>query len=132
VKKPAANGKKAAAKKKDSSDDEDSDEDSEDEQPKKAVRKQSNVSKKSAKKDSDDEDDFEEVKGDEDADKKELFVGNIAFGTTEDSLAAGFSEYGTIVNMKLPLNERGQPKGFAFVEYATHKEAKAALDAFNG
>jgi nucleolin len=137
LKKPAAKAapaKKAA--KKDSSSDEDSDEESEEEKPK---RKQSNVSngKKNAKKEESDEEEaeektngFEEVRG-EDDDKKELFVGNLSFHTTEDSLAQAFGEYGTVTNVKLPQNN-GQPKGFAFVEFATHKEAQAALDAYNG
>ena len=127
MKKPAA--KKAA--KKDSSDDDSSEE----EKPVTRSRKQSNVSagKKAAKKESDEE--FEVVKNghavDEDEDKKELFVGNLSFHTTEDSLAAAFGEYGTVVNVKLPQQD-GRPKGFAFVEFATHKEAQAALDAYNG
>lgn len=132
MKKPAAKAPAKKAAKKDSSSEEDSDADSEEEKPK---RKQSNVSngKKNAKKEESEEEQngFEEVKGGEDDDKKELFVGNLSFQTTEDSLGQAFGEYGTVTNVKLPQNN-GQPKGFAFVEFATHKEAQAALDAYNG
>jgi RNA recognition motif-containing protein len=47
-------------------------------------------------------------------------------------LAQAFGEYGTVVNVKLPAGPDGRPKGFAFVEFSTHKEAQAATDAFNG
>jgi RNA recognition motif-containing protein len=64
------------------------------------------VSKKSNKKDDEEEDEEEEEKNGED-DKKELFVGNLAFSTTEDSLASAFGEYGTVTNVKLPMNPTG-------------------------
>jgi nucleolin len=131
-KKPAAKAapaKKAAAKK-DSSDEDSS---SEEEAPKKAVRKASNVStgKKAAKKDSDEEDEEMEVAGG-DNDAKELFVGNLAFATTEGSIRSAFSKFGRIANLKLPTGPDGRPKGFAFVEFATHAEAQKANDAMNG
>lgn len=137
LKKPAAKAvpaKKAAAKK---DSDSDSDSDAESSEEEKPVRKASNVSqtKKTAKKVESEEEEVEEVENgdaaDPDADKKELFVGNLAFTTTEDSLGEAFGQYGSITNIKMPQN-MGKPKGFAFVEFATHKEAKAALDALNG
>lgn len=44
---------------------------------------------------------FEEVRGDDD-DKKELFVGNLSFNSTEDSLAEVFGTFGVVTNVKLP------------------------------
>jgi nucleolin len=128
LKKPAAKAGKAAAKKKDS-DSDDSDEESEDEAPK---RKQSNVSQskkapaKKAKENDEDEDDNAGADG-----PRELFVGNLAFTTDENTINELFSQYGTVTNVKVP-QQMGKPKGFAFVEFATHKEAKAAVDNLNG
>jgi len=129
-----APAKKAA--KDESSDDESSEEESEEEAPKKAPRKQSNVSqrstrsKKSAKNEDEDEEEEEEKGGDES--QKELFVGNISFNTTEDSIRKAFSKFGKVTNLKLPYNPQGQPKGFAFVEFSSHNEAQKALDGQNG
>ena len=65
------------------------------------------MSKKSNKKDDDEEEDEEEEVQNGDDDKKELFVGNLAFSTTEDSLAQAFGECGTVTNIKLPMNPAG-------------------------
>lgn len=135
MKKPAAKAPagKAAAKKKDSDSDDDSDDESEDEAPK---RKQSNVSqskKAPAKKavENDEDDEEEEQNGNSESGPKELFVGNLAFSTNEDTINDLFSQYGTVTNVKMP-QQNGKPKGFAFVEFSTNKEAQAAIDALNG
>jgi RNA recognition motif-containing protein len=43
---------------------------------------------------------MEEEKGEEA--KRELFVGNLSFNTTEDSVRERFSQYGKITNFKMP------------------------------
>ena len=62
-----------------------------------------------------------------------LFVGNLEFSTTKEQLDALFSEAGTIVDLFLP-NDRatGRPRGFAFVEFSSDAEAKAAIQRFDG
>lgn len=92
-----------------------SDEDEEESEDAKPVRKQSNVSTRSAKK-----------SNDPDADKKELFVGNIPFSMSEDQLGEVFSEFGEVTNIKMPQQD-GRPKGFGFVEFADHASAAKAI-----
>jgi nucleolin len=46
-----------------------------------------------------------------------LFVGNISFQTTQDSLRDFFSEAGNIVDVRIALNDEGRPKGFAHVQF---------------
>ncbi|KAG9646551.1 RNA-binding domain-containing protein, partial [Aureobasidium melanogenum] len=62
-----------------------------------------------------------------------LFVGNVSFNTTTDSLTGYFSEYGSINSIRLPTDrETGAPKGFGYVEFGSVEEAKAALEGLNG
>jgi len=62
-----------------------------------------------------------------------LYVGNLAFSTTEDALKEAFSEFGEVVDAKLMLErETGRSRGFAFVELATAEAAKAAIEQMNG
>ncbi|KAH0163242.1 RNA-binding domain-containing protein, partial [Aureobasidium melanogenum] len=58
-----------------------------------------------------------------------LFVGNVSFNTTTDSLTGYFSEFGSINSIRLPTDrETGAPKGFGYVEFGSVEEAKAALE----
>lgn len=62
-----------------------------------------------------------------------LYVGNLAFSTTEEALKEAFSEFGEVVDAKLMLErETGRSRGFAFVELATAQAAKAAIEQMNG
>ncbi|KAH0400665.1 RNA-binding domain-containing protein, partial [Aureobasidium melanogenum] len=62
-----------------------------------------------------------------------LFVGNVSFNTTTDSLTGYFSEFGSINSIRLPTDrETGAPKGFGYVEFGSVEEAKAALEGLNG
>jgi RNA recognition motif-containing protein len=48
---------------------------------------------------------------------KNLYVGNMAFSTTEDALRQAFSQYGTVTKVQVITDrETGRPRGFAFVE----------------
>lgn len=62
-----------------------------------------------------------------------LFVGKLAFTTTDDSLLALFSEHGKVVSARV-LTDRstGQSKGFGFVEMESQEEAQAAISALDG
>ena len=65
--------------------------------------------------------------------EKKLFVGNIPFKATEDSLKELFSQAGEVESVKIITDgHTGQPKGFGFVEMATEEDAKRAIESLNG
>jgi RNA recognition motif-containing protein len=62
-----------------------------------------------------------------------LYVGNVAFGTTEMDLRNLFEEVGSVAEVKVMLDRQtGRPRGFAFVEMSSDTEAHAAIVQFNG
>ena len=61
-----------------------------------------------------------------------LYVGNLPFTATEDSVRALFSEHGTVDSLaRITDRETGNPRGFGFVEMA-HADAARAMQALNG
>lgn len=64
---------------------------------------------------------------------KKLYVGNLAYRTTEDQLLALFSQAGEVANVAVIMDrETGRSKGFGFVEMATVEGAQEAIKRFNG
>lgn len=64
---------------------------------------------------------------------KKLFVGSLAWATTDDSLNAHFATVGTVASAKVITDrESGRSKGFGFVEFEDDKEADAAIEKLNG
>ncbi len=64
---------------------------------------------------------------------KKLFVGNLSFSVTSDSLQRTFAECGTVDSSSVIMDrETGRSKGFGFVEMSTEAEAQAAISRFNG
>jgi cold-inducible RNA-binding protein len=64
---------------------------------------------------------------------KNIFVGNLSFGTTEDTLRSAFEPYGSVDNVNIIRDrDTGQPRGFAFVEMSNDSEANNAINALNG
>lgn len=62
---------------------------------------------------------------------KTLFVGNLPFNTTEGEIHNLFSQYGSVISVKLIADrETGRPRGFGFVEMEA-AEAAAAISALN-
>lgn len=62
-----------------------------------------------------------------------LFVGNLSFQTTEQSLADRFAECGTVTSATIITDrDSGRSKGFGFVEMSSNSEAEAAIQKFNG
>ena len=60
-----------------------------------------------------------------------LYVGNMSFSTTEDTLREAFGQHGTVTKVQIIMDrETGRPRGFAFVEMADG--ADAAVQALNG
>ncbi|HNR45872.1 MAG TPA: RNA-binding protein [Anaerolineaceae bacterium] len=61
-----------------------------------------------------------------------LYVGNLSYDTTEDSLRTAFSQSGTVVEVAMIKDrDTGSPKGFAFVTMSTDQEAQNAIQALN-
>jgi RNA recognition motif-containing protein len=62
-----------------------------------------------------------------------VYVGNLSYDVTEDSLNAVFAEYGSVKRVQLPTDrETGRVRGFGFVEMGTEAEETAAIDALDG
>ncbi|MFM1891328.1 MAG: hypothetical protein RLZ44_405 [Pseudomonadota bacterium] len=62
-----------------------------------------------------------------------LYVGNLAYGVTEEELRATFAAYGEVSSVNLIKDKfSGQSKGFAFVEMPSNSEADAAIKGLNG
>jgi cold-inducible RNA-binding protein len=64
---------------------------------------------------------------------KNLFVGGLSWGTTDDTLRAAFSEAGTVDSAKVITDrETGRSRGFGFVEMSSDEEAQKAIEMLNG
>lgn len=62
-----------------------------------------------------------------------LYVGNLAFATTEEALRDAFADFGDVVEVKLMIErETGRSRGFAFVELASADAARTAIEQMNG
>jgi RNA recognition motif-containing protein len=61
-----------------------------------------------------------------------LYVGNLSFGTTEDSLRQLFSAHGTVVSATIVMDrDTGRSRGFGFVEMSDAAQGQAAINAVN-
>jgi len=64
---------------------------------------------------------------------KNIFVGNLSFGATEDSVRSMFEAYGTVDRVSVVTDrETGRARGFGFVEMSADDEAERAIAALNG
>ena len=64
---------------------------------------------------------------------KNIFVGNLGFGTSGESIRALFETHGTVGRVNIVTDrDTGQPRGFGFVEMANDGEAEKAIAAING
>ena len=64
---------------------------------------------------------------------KNIFVGNLGFGVTEDALRALFETHGTVSRVNIVKDrDSGQPRGFGFVEMADDGQGEKAIAALNG
>jgi cold-inducible RNA-binding protein len=64
---------------------------------------------------------------------KNIFVGNLSFGATEDAVRSMFEEYGTVDRVNVVTDrDTGRARGFGFVEMSVAAEADAAIAALNG
>jgi RNA recognition motif-containing protein len=64
---------------------------------------------------------------------QKIYVGNLNYATTEDTLASLFSQYGEVLS-SVVIKDRytEQSKGFGFIEMADNQAAEAAIATLNG
>ena len=62
-----------------------------------------------------------------------IYIGNLAYQTTEETLKNIFAEFGDIENAKV-IKDRvsGMSKGYGFIEMPSNSEADQAIKALNG
>ena len=64
---------------------------------------------------------------------KKLYVGNLPYSATDESLTETFSQCGTVDSAKIIMDrDSGRSKGFGFVEMSTDEEAQNAISKLNG
>ncbi|MEI7441817.1 MAG: RNA-binding protein [bacterium] len=64
---------------------------------------------------------------------KKLFVGNLPFSATDQSIKEAFSRCGTVESAKIITDrDTGRSKGFGFVEMSSDAEASDAISKLNG
>ena len=62
-----------------------------------------------------------------------LYVGNLSFNTSEDTLQQAFSRFGEISEVKIVMDrETGRSRGFAFVSMMDNQGARSAISEMNG
>jgi len=62
-----------------------------------------------------------------------LYVGNLSFNSTEDTLRQAFGTYGAVVDVHLVTDRMsGQSRGFGFVTMGSREEAESAMQGMNG
>lgn len=61
-----------------------------------------------------------------------IYVGNLAYRTTEDKLREEFEKFGTVTSVDVITDrETGRSKGFGFVEMPDNAEAQKAIEAWD-
>jgi hypothetical protein len=61
-----------------------------------------------------------------------LYVGNLSWNTTDETLKSTFEEFGTVTDSIIMRDrETGRARGFGFVTFSTEEEATAAVNALN-
>ena len=61
-----------------------------------------------------------------------LYIGNINYNTTEETLREAFSEYGAIDEVAVIMDrDTGRPRGFAFVTMTNDSEGQKAIEGLN-
>ncbi len=64
---------------------------------------------------------------------KKLFVGNLSYTTTNETLINFFSDFGNVQDVSIITNHaNNKSKGFAFVNMETTAEAQSAIVNLNG
>jgi RNA recognition motif-containing protein len=62
-----------------------------------------------------------------------IYIGNLPYEVTSDTLKEVFTEYGTVNRLHIPTDrETGRVRGFAFVEMSTEDEETKAIETLDG
>jgi RNA recognition motif-containing protein len=62
-----------------------------------------------------------------------IYVGNLSYNTTEESLRSAFEEFGQVSSVALIKDKMtGRSRGFGFIEMPSQSEAMAAIEGMNG
>ena len=62
-----------------------------------------------------------------------IYVGNLNYDTTSETIRSAFEEYGTVETVDIPVfRESGKTRGFAFVTMPDSDAAEMAISALNG
>jgi RNA recognition motif-containing protein len=62
-----------------------------------------------------------------------IFVGNLNYSSTEESLRELFESHGQVASASIiKFHDTGRSRGFGFVEMPNQQEARAAIGAVNG
>ncbi len=65
--------------------------------------------------------------------KQNLFIGSLAYATTDDSLQAFFAQVGEVESARVITDrDTGRSKGFGFVEFKDEANNQKAVDQLNG
>lgn len=64
---------------------------------------------------------------------KRLYVGNLSYNTTNDTLKDAFAQAGAVESATVIIDKMsGRSKGFGFVEMVNDEDALKAIEMFNG
>lgn len=64
---------------------------------------------------------------------QKIYVGNLGFSVSNDTLKSKFEQYGTVTSAKVITDrDTGRSKGFGFVEMSNGQEANQAISSLNG
>jgi RNA recognition motif-containing protein len=67
------------------------------------------------------------------ADVQNLFIGSLAYSTTDDSLKAHFEQIGEVESARVITDrDTGRSKGFGFVQYKNADDNQKAVDQLDG
>jgi RNA recognition motif-containing protein len=62
-----------------------------------------------------------------------LYVGNLAWATTNESMKAAFAQFGQVDSATVMMDKMtGRSRGFGFVEMPNDAEANTAIERMNG
>ncbi len=65
--------------------------------------------------------------------QQNLFVGSLAYATTDDTLKAHFEQIGPVSSARVITDrDTGRSKGFGFVEFENDSDNQKAVDQLNG
>ena len=61
-----------------------------------------------------------------------IYVGNLAYGVTDDDLREAFAAFGEVERASVIMDrDTGRSKGFGFVEMPDNAQAEAAINGMN-